>query len=120
VILFTLRTVALTAGEAIMVKPEPAPREGPQHPDERRYMGESLALSLALQDALSDLVQVHGIGYLDKFLERRMRRTVNALRAAQDGSSEGSRAMQAEITDAGEAALRHAVEAVRRNPDPVT
>jgi hypothetical protein len=44
-----------------------------QSRNEKRYMTEAQALGSALQDALADLVQVHGVQYLDVFLERRLR-----------------------------------------------
>jgi hypothetical protein len=36
--------------------------------EEKRYMTEAMALGSALQDALRDLVKVHGVNYLDTFL----------------------------------------------------
>lgn len=94
---------------------------GGQSRDEQKYMNESLALGLALEDALAELVQVHGIGYLETFLERRMRRTVNEIRryiSVIDNS--GIAQLQEQSAQDSEAALRQVVENVRRNPNPVT
>lgn len=94
---------------------------GGQSRTEQKYASETLALGLALEDALSDLVQVHGIGYLDTFLERRLRRTVNEMRRHIGiVDSPGITQLQVQGADDAEAALRQVVENVRRDPTPVT
>jgi hypothetical protein len=83
-------------------------------------MAESLVLGLALEDALSDLVQIRGIGYLDTFFERRMRRTVEAMRTMPTGVPDLMKQMGDQQAESAEAALRHVIENVRRDPNPVT
>ena len=83
--------------------------------NEKRYMTEAEALGSALQDALADLVQVHGIQYLDVFLERRLNETVEKLRQDVRVSVPSILAAQRSTADDAEAALRREVESVRTN-----
>lgn len=93
----------------------------PQSENELRSMAESLALGLALEDALSGLVQVHGMGYLDTFLERRLRRTVGELRkvATMAPAPSEMTALMDQQASYAEAVLRRTVEAVKKDPSPV-
>ncbi len=91
---------------------------GQKRDEERRYKAEALALGFALQDALRDLVQVHGLKYLDTFLERRIRLAPKELGEEERAISGVLAAAQRTRTDDAEAALRRAVERVRRDPKP--
>ena len=90
-----------------------------QSRNEKRYKTEAEALGAALQDALDELVQVHGIHYLDVFLERRLQETVEGLR--QDSLRFPSiRAAQRSKADDAEAALRREVGSVRTKSKPTS
>src|SRR5215207_3950194 len=79
---------------------------------EKQYRIEAEALGAALRDALADLVQVHGVEYLNGFLERRLKETVENLQ--QDSLRVPSiRAAQRSAADYAEAALHREVESVR-------
>jgi hypothetical protein len=86
-----------------------------QSRNEKRYMTEAQALGSALQDALADLVQIHGVQYLDVFLERRLNETVEKLRQEVRMSVPSILAAQRSTADDAEAALRREVESVRVN-----
>jgi hypothetical protein len=86
-----------------------------QSRNEKRYMTEAQALGSALQDALADLVQVHGVQYLDVFLERRLNETVERLRQDVRMSVPSILAAQRSTADDAEAALRREVESVITN-----
>ena len=78
---------------------------------EKQYRIEADALGAALRDALADLVQVHGLGYLNTFLERRLKETVEELR--EDSLRVPTiRAAQRSAADYAEAALRREIESV--------
>src|SRR5215204_5810593 len=102
-----------------MARQEERPREAHmverQTRNEKRYMTEAEALGSALQDALADLVQFHGIQYLDVFLERRLNETVEKLRQDVRVSVPSILAAQRSTADDAEAALRREVESVRTN-----
>ena len=87
-----------------------------QSREEKRYMTEAMALGSALQDALRDLVKVHGINYLDTFLERRLQSTVEDLRRDNSVKAPGILAAQRSTADDAEAALRREIEVVRSSP----
>jgi hypothetical protein len=72
-------------------------------------------LGSALQDALADLVQIHGVQYLDVFLERRLNETVEQLRQEVRMCVPSILAAQRSTADDAEAALRREVESVRMN-----
>ena len=93
---------------------EPA---GQKKLDEKRYRAEALALGFALQDALRDLVEVHGMQYLDAFLERRIRLTRKD--SGEDDGLSVLVAAQRSTADDAEAALRREVDRVRRDPKPM-
>jgi hypothetical protein len=84
--------------------------------EEKRYMTEATALGSALQDALRDLVKVHGINYLDTFLERQLQSTIEELRRDISVKAPGILAAQRSTADDAEAALRREVEGVRSKP----
>jgi hypothetical protein len=86
-----------------------------QSRNEKRYKTEAQALGSALQDALADLVQIHGVQYLDIFLERRLNETVEKLRQEVRMSVPSILAAQRSTADDAEAALRREVESVRMN-----
>jgi hypothetical protein len=92
---------------------------GQKRDEERRYKAEALALGYALQDALRDLVHVHGLQYLDTFLARRIRLAPKELGRDEGLNIAGVLAAQRSRTDDAEAALRRAVECVRRDPEPL-
>jgi hypothetical protein len=83
---------------------------------EKRCKAELQALSSALRDALSDLVEVHGIQYLDVFLERRLNDTVEELRRGIGVAVPSILAAQRSAADDAEDALRREVDTVRRAP----
>ncbi len=87
--------------------------------DEKRSEAEATALGLALRDALCDLVQVHGLTYLDTFLERRLRHSVEELRRDTGVNVPGILAAVRSTADEAEAALRREIDFVRNNPTPV-
>jgi hypothetical protein len=91
---------------------------GQKRDEEKRYKAQALALGFALQDALRDLVQAHGLQYLDTFLERRIRLAPKEL-GEEDRAISGVLAAHRSRTDDAEAALRRAVERVRRDPKPL-
>jgi hypothetical protein len=91
-------------------------RQDRQSREEKRYETEAMALGSALQDALRDLVKVHGLTYLDTFLERRIHNTVEGLRRDTGVNIPQLRATQRTTADDAEAALRREIEAVRNNP----
>jgi hypothetical protein len=78
-------------------------------------------LSTALEDALCDLVQVHGSKYLDTFFKRRMRRHVETHRAATTGPEhhEIMRTEGERMAKAGEKVLRDVIERVKADSTPV-
>jgi hypothetical protein len=82
----------------------------------KRCMAELQALSSALRDALGDLVEVHGMQYLDTFLERRLKETVEELRKGGVGVP-SILAAQRSAADNAEAALRREVDSVRIRPN---
>ena len=86
--------------------------------EEKRYMTEARALGSALQDALRDLVKVHGVNYLDTFLERQLQSTVEELRRDVSVKAPGILAAQRSTADDAEAALRREIEGVRSSPKP--
>jgi hypothetical protein len=75
-------------------------------------MTEATALGAALQDALRDLIQVHGLNYLDTFLERQLQSTVEELRRDNSVKVPGLLAAQRSTADDAEAALRREIAAV--------
>lgn len=77
----------------------------------------ALMLDFGLQDALCDLVQVHGVEYLDAFLERRLRRTIPQI--TQPLGHQAMDEMSARNAALAEKALRRLVENVRADPTPV-
>ena len=85
--------------------------------EEKRYMTEAMALGSALQDALRDLVKVHGINYLDTFLERRLQSTVEEMRRDNSMKAPGILAAQRSTADDAEAVLRREIEMVRTRPN---
>jgi hypothetical protein len=85
--------------------------------DEKRYQIEAMALGAALQDALRDLVKVHGINYLDTFLERRLQSTVEEMRRDNSMKAPGILAAQRSTADDAEAALRREIEMVKSSPN---
>jgi hypothetical protein len=85
--------------------------------EEKRYVTEAMALGSALQDALRDLVKVHGINYLDTFLERQLQSTVEELRRDISVKAPGILAAQRSTADDAEAALRREIEGVRSSPN---
>ena len=86
-----------------------------QSREEKRCSTEATALGLALQDALRDLVQVHGPGYLDTFLERQLHTIVDELRSDTGVKIPDVRATQRSTAEDAEAALRREIETVRLN-----
>jgi hypothetical protein len=82
---------------------------------EKRCSTEATALGMALQDALRDLVQVHGPDYLDTFLERQLRNIVDQMRCDTGVQIPDVRATQRSAADDAEAAVRREVETVRLN-----
>jgi hypothetical protein len=84
--------------------------------EEKRYMTEAMALGAALQDALRDLVGVHGVNYLDTFLERRLHSTVDELRGGNALKAPGILAAHRSTADDAEAALRREIDEVRSSP----
>jgi hypothetical protein len=84
--------------------------------EEKRYMTEAMALGAALQDALRDLVNVHGLDYLDTFLERRLHSTVEELRGDNALKAPGILAAHRSTADDAEAALRREIDLVRSSP----
>ena len=84
--------------------------------DEKRYMIEAIALGAALQDALRDLVKVHGVDYLDTFLEDQLHKTVEQLRCETGVNVSSIAAAQRSKADDAEAALRREIEMVRSRP----
>ena len=87
--------------------------------EEKKYRIEAEALGSALQDALRDLVQVHGVEYLDSFLERRLNATVEHLREDPGANVPSLLAAQRSLADDAEAALRREVDSVRRSPTQI-
>ena len=85
--------------------------------EEKRYMTEAAALGSALQDALRDLIKVHGINYLDTFLERQLHSTVEGLRCDTGLNIPGIVAAQRSSADDAEAVLRREIEMVRSKPN---
>jgi hypothetical protein len=86
-----------------------------QSREEKRCSTEATALGLALQDALRDLVQVHGPGYLDTFLERQLQTVVDELRCDTGVKIPDVRATHSSAAEDAEAALRREIETVRLN-----
>jgi hypothetical protein len=84
---------------------------------EKRYMTEAMALGSALQDALRDLVKVHGVEYLDTFLERQLRDTVEELRCDSGLNVPGILAAQRSAADDAEGALRREIQMARSSPN---
>ena len=72
-------------------------------------------LGLALQDALRDLVQVHGPGHLDTLLERQLHTVVDELRCDTGVKIADVRATHSSAAEDAEAALRREIETVRLN-----
>ena len=71
----------------------------------------------ALQDALRELVEVHGLSYLDTFLERRLHST--ELRGDNALKVPGILSAHRSTADDAEAALRREIETVRSSPKAV-
>jgi hypothetical protein len=85
--------------------------------EEKRSKIEAMALGSALQDALRDLVKVHGITYLDTFLEGQLQSTVEELRRDSSVKAPGILAAQRSTADDAEAALRREIGLVASSPN---
>ena len=90
-------------------------RQERQSRQEKRYNTEAMALGLALQDALRDLVEVHGSNYLNTFLERQLHTIVDEMRCDTGVNIPDIRATQRSTADDAEAALRREIQTVRLN-----
>jgi type III secretory pathway component EscV len=86
-----------------------------QSREEKRCSTEAMALGLALQDALRDLVQANGADYLDTFLERQLQTVVDEMRCDTGVKIPDVRATQRSTADDAEAALRREIDTVRLN-----
>jgi type III secretory pathway component EscV len=84
--------------------------------EEKRYSTEAMALGLALQDALRELVEIHGSNYLNTFLDRQLHTVVEEMRSDTGVNIPDIRATQRSTADDAEAAVRREIETVRLNP----
>ena len=94
------------------------PKISTEQRENSRYVSESATLSVALEDALCDLVEVHGIAYLDEFLARRIRRSVDDIRQRPLEIPALARRLLEQQSAHMEAVLRRVVQRVREDPSP--
>ena len=87
-----------------------------QHSTELRHAAEILALELALEDALCDLVRAHGAAFLDEFLDRRARQTGAELRLLIGDALPSDESVLKAVAKSTDDALRRVAEAVQSDP----